>query len=309
MINKDVLFRGGAIVRRSTKETVEKTAASPHLSLPQKRVVLTNEKVDQDENNSNDDEKGELISNSSSSPNKMKNKKGTMMVLLGSMTGFSGVLCKRRFGCYAGIMTGNLARLANAIADQHWPDALWYTSLVSGYIGGIVVYRLMDIHSKKQRREQEESTSLQSSGIPLLMIPAFVTAFVCADLVDWSSGIPSKHMMPLLAFGLAMINAWSMDSSYFGSVTNAATGHLTRAALGAVDSIHLGIPLQGADSYRFVASFFATVLIVSAFLNLTRQLHLARPPMGLLLGVLYTLVLFWYSGTSPSSLLFGWKQA
>lgn len=220
--------------------------------------------------------------------NARKQRKDTMISLLGAMSGFSGVLCFRRFGCYANMMTGNFARLAHALAAARWWDAVFYTALALSYAVGVCIYRFLVI--LHQRHEKADS-------FPMTIAPAALLAFVLADVVD-QSALPVRCMIPFLSVGFGIINAASMNS--IGAITNAATGHLTRVGVGAVDAMLLGAPLQkSAGSARYLVSFFVSVIVTSILYNVLQGSQLTWfPPMGSSIGVLYTLLVLWYCGAT-----------
>ena len=221
-------------------------------------------------------------------------RKSTLIVLLGAMSGCSGALCKRRFGCYANMMTGNLARFANALADAQWSDALFYSLMICSYTTGVFLFRFFDVQEQKQySNDADNNSSSNMAKIPFSIAPAALVAFALADVIDMLPHIPSKFMLPVMSVGFALINASSQSS--IGSITNAATGHLTRVGLGVTDTLLLGVPLKAVTSLRFLVAFFVSILGTSLIYNFVASRNMQLPPlMGTTVGLLYMLLLSWY---------------
>ena len=241
-----------------------------------------------------------------------------MIAYLGVMSGFSGVLCFRRFGCYINMMTGNVSRLAHAVAACEWNDALFYVCLTGSYAMGTFLYRVLEIRQQGQQQQQQqqnqkevaerqEVTSVGSSNtsLPPTIIPTFWTLFLLADLIDKATPLPTKCMIPFLAAGFAMISSYSQ--SCLGCITNAATGHLTRMGMGLADSLLLQAPFwakrrtSGGFFLGFALSALITSILHRQWSNTTKIFQ--GLPMGMSFALLYTLLLSWYNGpvAVPSS--------
>jgi uncharacterized membrane protein YoaK (UPF0700 family) len=224
-------------------------------------------------------------------------RKDRLISMLGVMSGLSWVLCQRRFGMFTNMMSGNMSRFANALADSNWKEALFYLSLVFSYTLGVCIFRVFDLD-----RETPVDEKTFNLPIPRGVVPAAVAVFVLADLVDLS-GLPAGYMLSFLSIGFGIIN--TISQTVIGSITNAATGHLTRVGLGVVDSLVLGVPLlkTRGTSIRFIGAFLTSVLATSILYNRIAASGLTLPPMmGSTIGILYAVLLTWYSGAmAPGS--------
>jgi uncharacterized membrane protein YoaK (UPF0700 family) len=219
----------------------------------------------------------------------MRQRKSTMISLLGAMSGVGGTLCCKRFSFFVHMMTGGFIRTATAISNGVWQTALYDMSLVLSYASGCTIYRFFDIHHKSR----EDSPSALPVSIAAAALLAFLVGDIMNQMLPMSSG---KSMAPFFALGFGLVNAFSMNT--VGAVTNAATGHLTRVSVGIADTITFGAPTKNC-SPRYILSFFGSILATSLLCNQAADTPLNALrllPLGSCIGSIYAAILVWYSG-------------
>lgn len=226
-------------------------------------------------------------------------RKTVFITLLAVMTGFSDVLCSRRYDYFANMMTGNTIRFALSLSKSKWADVLYFGAMTSAYAMGVVLYRMLDIKLHENTSETTSKTTKSLTTLALLS-PLSLVGFVLADVVGQL--LPGKWFLPLLSITFGMVNAGVLESS--GAVTNAVTGHIHKFGMGFTDHLVLGTRTKGTrTSLGFVGAFVATLTICSPIYDWVEKnpaLGSLLPPMGTTFGVLYALLLGWF--TAPVGL-------
>jgi len=205
-------------------------------------------------------------------------RKPLMLTGLGALTGAAGVLCQDQFGCMLHMMTGCLFRISSNVALGAWGAVFRDLTLVSSYAAGCMLFRVLDI-----KREDKRDKTLAVAGTGLIL-------FVLSDVTK----LVSARLAPMfLALGFGLVNAFSMNT--VGAITNASTGHLTRISLGVTDAALQQKPFTSTTSCRFIASFCTAVFVASIAAQRVPA-SVRFPPLGCSMGIMYAMILTWYSG-------------
>jgi hypothetical protein len=265
------------------------------------------------------------------------------LLSLGAVSGLAHVLCSFKYEYYANMMTGNTIRGTLAASRGDANQALFFGSVVLSYLLGAAIYRALDLFLLC--RSSDVSTYAQDAASDPVHFdrhklrnlswtaPISLSIFCCSDLAyRWmsrrASASASKTVMlrlSTLAAGFGMVNAAAQDA--LSTVTNAATGHITRLGLGVADRALLlwrvgrGAETAGvgseqarrispavasarssAEATRTSIQFLAVLissLVISSIACRRGWIPLDEldPALGALFGTLYATVLFWY--TSP----------
>jgi uncharacterized membrane protein YoaK (UPF0700 family) len=253
-------------------------------------------------------------------------KKNLFILSLMTLTGISEAICFRRFGCFPNMMTGNTIRSMSFLADLEFGKALFHAALVGSYVAGGSLFKILDVtYTNKRNRLQQmdddsKSTFLNSKstlplvafvGLALFSLSDLVNKLIMATANSNANANNARAGLPILALGYGMINAATLNA--VGAVTNAVTGHWTKVGLGVVD--YLVAPKQQQQQQRgskglllaptmtsasCVAVFGLSVLCTGVVFHqiVARPALLARmPPFGTSFGLLYAVLLTWYSNT------------
>ena len=229
-------------------------------------------------------------------------KKNLFIFSLVTLTGISEAICFRRFGCFPNMMTGNTVRSMSFLADLEFEKALFHVALVVSYVTGGGLFSILDA---KVSTSNKTNNKLQKDSKSTLRLVAGIglTLFCGSDLLNQRMA-NARAGLPILALGYGMINAATLNA--VGAVTNAITGHWTKVGLGVGD--YLVDQRKGGSSKRLfpttsagcVAAFCLSVLLTGMMFNriVARPTLLARmPPFGTSFGVLYAILLTWYSNS------------
>ena len=137
-------------------------------------------------------------------------------------SGWMDVACFLRFDSYANMMTGNLIRLATAIAELKRAETLFFATVLLHYMSGISLFRLAQV------RLAWRGPSAACS----LLAPLVAILYVAVDVCD-RLGVTSRLPMLSLALASGVINAAAAETT--GSVICMVTGHCQKVATGFVD--------------------------------------------------------------------------
>lgn len=268
-----------------------------------------------------------------------KRRRTWLLLSMGAVSGLAHVSCWFNYDFYANMMTGNSIRgtLAASRGDAH--QALFFAAVVLSYLLGASIYRVLDLFLLSQSSDlsgaaQEAAGKSQFDRHKLRNLawtsPLSLAVFCASDVAyRWmrrraSATAIMTIMIRLssLAIGFGMVNAAAQES--LNTVTNAATGHITRLGLGVVDRALLwrvggGRKTAGLGSERVrpvspvvaaarssaeptsTSCLFLAVLIsslaVSSVASRRRWIPLDEldPVLGTLFGALYATLLFWYT--------------
>jgi uncharacterized membrane protein YoaK (UPF0700 family) len=244
----------------------------------------------------NDTSAIELVATTKLSSMSMDTKKNLFIFALLTLTGISEAICFRRFGCFPNMMTGNTVRSMTFLADLEFEKALFHAALIASYVAGGGLFTIMDVISNKKTNNELQKDS--KSTLPLVAGVGLVL-FCGSDVLN-KLMVNARAGLPILALGYGMINAATLN--VVGTVTNAITGHWTKVGLGVGD--YLVDPKQkGAFptiSAGCVLAFCLSVVSTGIVFNriVARPTLLARmPPFGTSFGLLYAILLIWYSNT------------
>jgi hypothetical protein len=284
-----------------------------------------------------------LVLHAPSRPGLPSQRRRTGLLLsLGAVSGLAHVLCSLKYEYYANMMTGNTIRGTLAASRGDANQAMFFGAVVLSYLLGTSIYRALDLFLLYQ--SNKVSTSAQSAAANPSQFdqrklrnlswtsPIALSIFCSSDVVyRWmcrhASAKASKTIMlrlSSLAIGFGVVNAAAQDS--LNTVTNAATGHITRLGVGVADQALLwrvgcaeraakfgserdrpvspvvAAARSSADATITSGQFLAVLLsslVLSSIACRRRWIPLDEldPALGALFGVLYATLLFWY--TSP----------
>ena len=100
------------------------------------------------------------ISNHESPANDpIKIRRPTMNKSLAFLAGVCDVICYRRHGCYANMLTGNTIQAANALSTLRLADMGFFLSILGSYMIGFGAYRAVD-----RSVQEHNSNALEGSG-------------------------------------------------------------------------------------------------------------------------------------------------
>jgi uncharacterized membrane protein YoaK (UPF0700 family) len=244
-------------------------------------------------------------SESSSSGLSMEETKKTWFIIsLVILTGVSEAICFRRFGCFPNMMTGNTVRSMSFLADLEFEKAFFHAVLIGSYVGGGGLFSNLDALVTKTNKTNKLPNDSKAT-LPLVATTGLIL-FCGSDLLNLVTS-NARAGLPILALGYGMINAATL--SVVGTVTNAVTGHWTKVGLGIGDYLVNHQQQQGLSSKGLfrsisagcVVAFSLSVVGTGIVFNriMARPAWLAiMPPFGTSFGVLYALLLTWYSQTS-----------
>ena len=250
----------------------------------------------------------------------IKIRRPTMNKSLAFLAGVCDVICYRRHGCYANMLTGNTIQAANALSTLRLADMGFFLSILGSYMIGFGAYRAVD-----RSVQEHNSNTLEGSGgsmrrkrlvTPAVLAPVIITLFALYDMLAVKS-IAGRWAMPILVVGSAMINSAGFEST--GAVCNMMTGNFGKTANYITDlTLHkfLGGPEPSPElrkgarrSGKIIGSFFSGVALTGAIITggdrlLARlpfvgidALTIARLPHFTILGVSYATLLLLYSRT------------
>ena len=207
---------------------------------------------------------------------------------LAFLAGWADIMCLNKFQCFGAMMTGNTMNAAMAVAAQRWVDLTFYSAVVSQYLLGILLYRLIDSKAKSQR-------------LIAILLPIFV-ALGLGDFLTVCFPFLARWQMLPLAFAFGFINEYSMKAT--GLVTAMVTVHLHKvgsalhAALFARD---LEVELRAGLTSLWICVAFAAGCSSSFAFHLKRVMLPGRWPGFSLLAFAYCLLVFWYESLKSSS--------
>lgn len=197
---------------------------------------------------------------------------GTLAFLAGS----SDVVCFRRFGAYANMMTGNTISFALAIGTLQFVDALFFFSVVLAHAVGVGLYRVVDV-----KRKGRFTASI--------FAPVVAVSFAASEIAPGT-----RFAMLPLAMASGVVNAVSSEQT--GVITSMVTGHMQKltnfvtdaltAAAGATDATWR----SGITSLGVVLAFFSGCA-TAALLSLPRMQTVPALPLSSAMGLAYALLL------------------
>ena len=256
----------------------------------------------------------------------MKIRRPTMNKSLAFLAGVCDVICYRRHGCYANMLTGNTIQAANALSTLRLADMAFFLSILGSYMVGFGAYRAVDRSVQGHNSNVEGVTgAINGSGnprrkrlvTPAVVAPVIMSLFTLYDMLVIKTGA-GRWTVPILVVGSAMINSAGLEST--GAVCNMMTGNFGKTANFITDfTLHkiLGGPEPSAElkkgarkSGKIIGSFFAGVALTGAMitggerllariplLGIDAALTIARLPHFTILGAAYATLLLLYSRT------------
>ena len=221
------------------------------------------------------------------------------------LMGVADVVCFKRYGFFATMMTGNVIRSSTALVEGNWRRAAKHGSMVVGYSLGAALFRVIDILVKRRRRgEDKELISGKHGSSASVAAPVGAGLLILAEYLNCVSSTNGLYLnlhLPILSLSFGLMNSASMD--VFGSITNAMTGHVGNIGKGIADRIIW--KLEGSQrkkkssgktriSTSILAGFMAGITSGTLISNiLTGQFE--EFPVFALLGVLSATLLFFLS--------------
>jgi uncharacterized membrane protein YoaK (UPF0700 family) len=134
--------------------------------------------------------------------------------------GVSDVICHKRHGCYANLMTGNLMQICTSLADGQWKHALQIATLIASFMMGVAL--------------RQKYSSKNNMMIPWLAVPLLCGSELVYRL---SSSKQQQHVaVMMLSMAGGIINSF-VSKATDNTVVFAVTGHFTRVANGFGSSI------------------------------------------------------------------------
>lgn len=226
------------------------------------------------------------------------------------LMGFSGVvesICYRQFKCFPNMMTGNTVRAMEALTTLNWQGMQFNFGLVGSYISGCTLYKFLD-------RAQIFNSSNQDKKSRAIPSPVWLSAIVfvffgLSDVVGMTSEVNVMRLLPMAA-AFGMVNCATQEMTG-GFVTNAATGHYGKIGFGLGESIVMNMLggrngdaaskqtiKYGITSTLVIGSFVTALIItnlIGAWLDAKHSwVYVKLPPLGLSLGVAYSILLTSY---------------
>ena len=258
----------------------------------------------------------------------IKIRRLTMNKSLAFLAGVCDVICYRRHGCYANMLTGNTIQAANALSTLRLADMAFFLSILGSYMVGFGAYRAVD----RSVQEYNSNVVVEVNGnadsaenprrrkrlvTPAVVAPVIMSLFTLYDMLVIKTGA-GRWTVPILVVGSAMINSSGLEST--GAVCNMMTGNFGKTANFLTDYAlykFLGGPEPSADlkrgarkSGKIIGSFFAGVALTGAmitggeqllagipFVGADAALTIASLPHFTILGAAYATLLLLYSRT------------
>jgi uncharacterized membrane protein YoaK (UPF0700 family) len=212
------------------------------------------------------------------------------------ITGCVDTVSYHRYKCYVNMMTGNVVRFATSVAESQWADALFHISLITSYVVGVGLFRIIEWNMRDIKATDESNHELL-----VVVAPLIVTLFILADVVAHFVANERKHA-PILSLGFGIINAASGDATG-GTILYAMTGHINRMGRTLVDYLVLskGKCYKSFKSHLRIVTCFAAgiALSVKAAQYLLPLMSSFQPPMATTFGLLFAALFIWY-GTAPA---------
>ena len=256
----------------------------------------------------------------------IKIRRPTMNKSLAFLAGVCDVICYRRHGCYANMLTGNAIQAANALSTLRLADMAFFLSILGSYMVGFGAYRAVDRSVQEHNSNVVEANGNADSAenprrkrlvTPAVVAPVIMSLFTLYDMLVIKTGA-GRWTVPILVVGSAMINSAGLEST--GAVCNMMTGNFGKTANFLTDcTLHkfLGGPEPSADlkkgarkSGKIIGSFFAGVALTGAmiaggeqllaripFVGIDAALTIASLPHFTMLGAAYATLLLLYSRT------------
>lgn len=216
------------------------------------------------------------------------------------------------------MMTGNTIRAMEAITTLNWQGMQFNFGLIGSYISGCTLYKFLD------RAQIFNNSNNKSRAIPTpVWLSAIVFVFFgLSDVVGMTSEVNVMRLLPMAA-AFGMVNCATQEMTG-GFVTNAATGHYGKIGFGLGESIVMNMfggggggnknkntnghtnghaaskqtIKYGVTSTLVIGSFMTTLIItnlIGAWLDAKHSWMNAKlPPLGLSLGVAYSILLTSY---------------
>lgn len=256
----------------------------------------------------------------------IKIRRPTMNKSLAFLAGVCDVICYRRHGCYANMLTGNTIQAANALSTLRLADMAFFLSMMGSYMVGFGAYRAVDRSVQEHNSNVVEVNGNADSAenprrkrlvTPAVVAPVIMSLFTLYDVLVIKTGA-GRWTVPILVVGSAMINSAGLEST--GAVCNMMTGNFGKTANYLTDyTLHkfLGGPEPSADlkkgarkSGKIIGSFFAGVALTGAmiaggeqllaripFVSIDAAITIASLPHFTILGAAYATLLLLYSRT------------
>jgi uncharacterized membrane protein YoaK (UPF0700 family) len=204
----------------------------------------------------------------------------TIVSIMSFLSASGDVICMKRHGGYANMMTGNIIRLAGSISEQRWGDSWRSFSLIMNYMIGNLLFRFL-VDMDDLRNPSRKSKSSIGRKVPPLVSPACLLLLFLGEVL---------HSMPLLAMTGGLLNAATAHACS-GAVVFAMTGHLSRVLTAAIE-----YPSKKVWNAATTASFKILVsFLLGAMCTTTLWNQGSSKPWFIILGLLYSIFLTFIS--------------
>lgn len=218
-------------------------------------------------------------------------RKTTFVISLAAVSGALDIVCLKKFGCFAHLMTGNTVKCLSAAMELKWKEASFYAGMVAFYTAGAAGYRLVDILNSKHKENKYTATMevMTFAKLSTVLLPVFALSDLLVQVLHG----PTAAVAFMWAFGGGVVNASTMDG--IGVVTSAVTGHWNKLGI-AVCDILVRRRRNNVTKITFkVLGATALALCVTKFLYGRFN---PRVPVGLVIGLTYYGLFRWY-GNGP----------
>ena len=204
------------------------------------------------------------------------------------------VISIKRHGGYANMMTGNMIRMAGALAEHRWRDSFKSLNLITCYMFGALVFRnVLNYHDHRRMLLSSSSSPQYNKGTkttksPLLVAPLALTILILGEVLS---------SMPLLAVAGGFINSATAHASG-GTIVFAMTGHMSKILTGVLDYPQTRVLNKGVGaSAKIVVWFFVGAMSTTLLWN-----HGHSKPFYVLIGLLYAGILSLVGLPKPEAL-------
>jgi uncharacterized membrane protein YoaK (UPF0700 family) len=201
----------------------------------------------------------------------------TILSVMSFLSASGDVICMKRHGGYANMMTGNIVRMAGAISEQRWGDSLRSCNLIMSYTLGTMLFRIILEFYKKN----DKWMSKPATKFPPMVSPACLLLLTLGEILQ---------SMPLLAMTGGLINAAAAHACS-GAVVFAMSGHLSRVITAVFEYPSKKVWNTGATaSLKILIWFLLGAMCTTILWN-----QGSSKPWFIIIGVLYSLILSFIS--------------
>jgi uncharacterized membrane protein YoaK (UPF0700 family) len=207
------------------------------------------------------------------------------VVVVVVVIGASDVFSFRMTKSYANMMTGNVIKIASAIGEQRFGEALPFASVVVVYALGCAIYgTIVNVSIRAEKSNNPQATARSMTSL------LFLALFALSDYLFYNHNSMTSntsnawliHMTPL-AMGFGILNAASADI-LGGTITFAMTGHISKVAQGVSEWLLNGKQWRSATKLSArILSFFVGGILGASWLASSGSNHVIIQTTGLTL--------------------------